>query len=361
MRVGDDLCALVANGVGGGSLINAGVMALPDQDVFASPRWPEPFHQAGTVAALFTLAAGLKQRLGATQTVKSVNQPEPRKYTALRRIAGAAKVEPLPITVALADAAGTSFQTAAGIGVDACVGCGDCATGCNHNAKISLDVTLLAEARQHGAEVFAGATVLKIEKLVNGDAAPIWQLHVVHTDQPLRRRQGSATLIRARRVVLAAGTFGSTEILLRSQGKDLSFSRKLGQQVSANGDLIAVACGGDVKANCVGDEDQDARLVPAPERVGPTITGMIDLRHPQGKPDAMIIQDLAVPGALRSLLEQTVATATAFHRLAESDTTTHGPATRDPCAVDPRETGNTLVVAIIGHDSADGVMKLNRR
>ena len=37
VRVGEDLCALVANGVGGGSLINAGVMALPDAGCLRLP------------------------------------------------------------------------------------------------------------------------------------------------------------------------------------------------------------------------------------------------------------------------------------------------------------------------------------
>src|SRR4029453_847911 len=165
-----------------------------------------------------------------------------------------AAATPLPITVALRNAGDKKFQTSAGIAIDACIGCGNCATGCNYNAKISLDVTLLAQARQHGAEVFAGATVLKIEKLVSLGAAPVWQLHVVHTDEPLRRRQGEPTRVRARRVILAAGTFGSTEILLRSQGEGLVLSHTLGHQVSSNGDLIAAAYGGKTTVNGVADE-----------------------------------------------------------------------------------------------------------
>jgi cholesterol oxidase len=356
VRVGPDLCALVANGVGGGSLINAGVMAFPQADVFASPAWPEIFHQSATVKNLFKLGARLRRRLGATQTVKSVDPPEPNKYTALGKLAPEGTATPLRVTVALTNAADPAFRTAAGIGIDACVRCGNCATGCNYNAKISLDVTLLAEARQHGAEVFAGATVLKIEKLESPGAAPVWQLHVVHTDAPLRRRQGAATLVRARRVILAAGTFGSTEILLRSQSQGLALSHKLGQQVSSNGDLIAAAYDGKVTVNGVADEDTDPRSVPVADRIGPTITGMVDLR----KTDDMLIQDLAVPGAMRSMLEQTVTTASAIHMLAETDRRTHGSATRDACAVNAAAIRNTLVVAIIGHDSADGVMGLNR-
>ena len=355
VRVGEDLCTLVANGVGGGSLINAGVMLLPHADVFASRPWPQIFHQAATIDDLFKLGAVLKERLGATQTVKSVSGPEPRKYTALGKLAATGRATPLPVTVALTNAPGETFRTAAGIGVDACIRCGNCATGCNYNAKISLDVTLLAEARQHGAEVFAGATVLKLEKLPSVDGAPVWQLHVVHTDEALRRRHGKPTLLRARRVVLAAGTYGSTEILLRSQRKGFDLSPKLGHQVSSNGDLIVAAYGGKMEVNGVADEDIDPRSVAAVDQIGPTITGMVDLR----RTDGMLIQDLAVPGPMRSMLEQSVTTAAAIHMLAEADKETHGAATRDACAVDPHAIRNTQVFAIIGHDSADGLMKLN--
>ena len=104
-------------------------------------------------------------------------------------------------------------------------------------------------------------------------AAPVWQLHVVHTDEKLRRRQGTPTLVRARRVILAAGTFGSTEILLRSQGQGLALSHKLGHQVSSNGDLIAAAYGGKMPVNGVADEDTDPRSVPSAYRVGGPISG----------------------------------------------------------------------------------------
>ena len=76
--------------------------------------------------------------------------------------------------------------------------------------------------------------------------------------------------------------------------------------------------------NGVADEDKDPSLIAHADRVGPTITGMVDLRETDG----MLIQDLAVPGAMRSMLEQTVTSANAIHMLAESDNETHGAQTR---------------------------------
>ena len=54
VRVGSDVCAVVANGLGGGSLINAGVMAEPTDDVFQRPEWP-PVIRNEPVAARRTL------------------------------------------------------------------------------------------------------------------------------------------------------------------------------------------------------------------------------------------------------------------------------------------------------------------
>ena len=52
VRVGADVSAVVANGLGGGSLINAGVMAEPHDDVFLRPEWPlsDPAGIAGVAA-----------------------------------------------------------------------------------------------------------------------------------------------------------------------------------------------------------------------------------------------------------------------------------------------------------------------
>src|SRR5689334_10830028 len=40
-RLGPDVSALVGNGLGGGSLINASVMEPPRDRIFQDPKWPE--------------------------------------------------------------------------------------------------------------------------------------------------------------------------------------------------------------------------------------------------------------------------------------------------------------------------------
>ena len=94
--------------------------------------------------------------------------------------------------------------------------------------------------------------------------------------------------------------------------------------------------------------------------IGPTITSMIDLRQGDPKTD-LVIQDLAVPGALRRLYEETTTTFDVIDRSADGDWNCHkpNPGRVDDAAVDPGAINNSLVMAMIGRDDAEGVMRMN--
>ena len=349
MRWSDDACAIVANGLGGGSLINAGVMAMPVDDVFREARWPQAIRED---ASLHHLGKLLRARLGA-----SLIGDVASKTAVLRLLAGAHKFEPLPVTMAA-----RTGQNSAGVTLDKCIGCGDCATGCNHNAKDSLDLNLLRTAASAGARLYTGVTVLRLKRRTGSGAC--WELTLNHTDGQLRGRQPVPFLLRAKRVVLAAGTLGSTEILMRSQGVDLRFSAQLGHKFSANGDMIATAHALNRSVNAVADETVDPLDPnnPVGRGIGPTITAMIDRRTGNPQTD-LVIQDLAVPAPLRRLFEELMTTADVLRRLAEGDAEAHtGERDRpDDAAVDKKAMQRSLVVAMIGRDDADGELRLADR
>lgn len=374
LRLGADMSVLVANGVGGGSLINAGVMLFPPPESFAQPPWPPGLDGTELQARADRLCA----ELGAGPDGGGGADPfdggsAPPRRAAMRRIDPQAHRD-VPLTIALQ----AGRRSVAGVELEPCIGCGDCATGCNHGAKISLDLNLLCRARQRGVAIYSGATVSRLRR--DGDC---WALEVRHTDLSLRRRMAGPLRLRARRVVLAAGTLGSTEILLRSQDAQLRFSPCLGQRFSGNGDLIAALYDGAQRMNAVADD----ATRPSRRGVGPTITGMLDWRaaappdatadattdhaHRAGgsarraggddaADDACLVQDLAVPGALRRAFEELTATADLLHRLERCDRSTHrdDDAGIDPCAVDPAKVERSTVVAIIGRDRADGTLQL---
>ncbi len=346
IRVGPDISALVANGLGGGSLINAGVMALPHQS--ALQGWP-----GGIRDELFAPRGYFeraKARLAVHPGIDGHPGGHPKgrtaKLDAFQRLDPA--VRPAPMSIGMRET-----RNADGVIVGECKRCGDCATGCNHGAKNSLDVNLLAAAEAAGAKIFTGATVLRIER----DGGAGWLLHAVHTDEQLRKREGGAARLRARRLILAAGTFGSTEILLRSQGETLRFSPLLGQRFSANGDAIAALYDQGDPVNAVANEADD----PDGEGrgVGPTITGILDLRD-AATGEGPVIEEIAIPGALRRVFEETVTTAKALHALADPDDTRHGDdaAAHDPCAVNAAEIARTSIFVMMGDDGAKGALEL---
>jgi choline dehydrogenase-like flavoprotein len=341
VRVGRDVSALVANGLGGGSLINAGVMAEPSRAVLEGWR-------SGFAAELAPYLVEARTRLGADgQTIDRHPKGRPAKLAALEELAraapaGEARFAPASITVGMRERPEAAEHE--------CKRCGDCATGCNYGAKRSLDTNLLHEARRAGAEILTGATVLRLER-----EGELWALHVVHTEERLRRRSREAAKLRARHVILAAGTFGSTEILLRSQGPALALSGQLGRRFSSNGDALAVLYRQDREVNAVADESVAAEE----RRIGPTITGILDLRERHG----VVVEELAIPGALARVFEEVVTTVDTLHSLAEPDDAPHAPDApeQDPCAVDAAALRRSSVLAMMGDDGAGGVLRLVAR
>ena len=99
-------------------------------------------------------------------------------------------------------------------------------------------------------------------------------------------------------VFLAAGTLGTTEILLRSKQLGLPMSRAVGTQMSGNGDILAFGYNTNCEANAMARKHPDS----APP-VGPTIAGVIDCREQENPLDGFVIEEGAVPLSLVSNLQ----------------------------------------------------------
>ncbi|MGH1372668.1 MAG: alpha/beta fold hydrolase [Cellvibrionaceae bacterium] len=362
IRVTPHLNTVIANGLGGGSLINAGVMIEPKARVF-DQRWPASFRANARDELFDNLYNETRELLGASDqnglnTIgrHSRHQAQPlAKHTQLKILASD-KSQPemyktfrdAAITMAMEDKINSG-----GVSLNACNFCGDCATGCNHNAKDSLDTNLLVRAQQQGVELYTGAAVLKLETLALNSGEKGWQVHIAHTKSKLRKRQGAPFKVSAAKVILAAGSYGSTEILLRSHSKKLPFSNKLGANFSSNGDMLATIFDQKQAVNAVASENDQ----PTTRNVGPTITGMIDLRdHPQ----QLLIEEMAVPGALRRVYEEMVTTTNSLAQLMNADESEHhhGQPEQDPYSVDAEKIKRTSILAIMGDDGSNGALEL---
>ena len=251
-----------------------------------------------------------------------------------------------------------------------CIGCGDCVTGCNYHAKLSLTSTYLPRAVKAGAKIFTGLTVLHIRHDPTGNAEFPWELHFIRTgERKLQHeikshahdvsgqiagtcgRQWIYTL-RARRVILGAGTFGSTEILLRSRAKGLKLSNTaLGMGVSGNGDDVAYAYDMHDAANAIGWGSKPAQK----SVVGPTISSLIRFTDADDVKRSTLIQDGAVPGLMQGVVHELLTT---LGTLAQLDKwSIRSKDGRDPLALQPAALTNTLTLLGMGHDSAGGAIE----
>ncbi len=373
VRLGKDLNVVQANGLGGGSLINAGVMARAKEQRFDGTRWPTEINSE-TLAPYYhdaEILLGSKQHdENGDLQANTIRRHEIfnnhasglAKYDSLKSLSLAAiQVAEYPsssqqdifkdanITVNMA----SGSKTSAGLALNACNLCGDCASGCNNNSKISLDKNLLLEAARNGAEIFTGATALKFR----ASAEQGWLVDLVYTDTQLRSRQSQAYLtVPASKLIISAGSLGSTEILKRSQSDKLLFSEKLGEQFSSNGDMLAVG----FKQNKLANAISNPKVPHSQRHVGPTITGMIDLRDQPDPTQQIVIQEMAVPATASSFFEEFYSTVNTIQTLWDSDKTIHknGSDFYDTSALNPESLKHTSLYAIMGDDGAAGSLSL---
>jgi cholesterol oxidase len=343
VRLGQDVNALVANGLGGGSLINAAVAEEADAASLADPAWPAPWF--GNTARWKELYDRARGQLAASRWQPTGVPKEAAMRKLGCRLGG--KATPVVLTIQLP----RHDDPQASPPLQGCKQCGDCFTGCNVGAKRTLGTTYLKRARDLGVEIYTGATVLKVER---GDAAWPWVVRWAFSDPKRLPAREQAYKIRAGRVVLAAGTFGSTEILLRSQCPGLRFSSQLGTGFSTNGDVIGAQYG---LPEEVGAWAKD-NLPREKRHAGPTITHQVELDRDDKTPARrLVVQDLTVPASLGWLFGELLTSLMLPQRWTRFDLRRRGPASPDPAIVDDRDGGGlsrTLLLSAFGHDGAAG-------
>jgi cholesterol oxidase len=127
--------------------------------------------------------------------------------------------------------------------------CGECDVGCNYGSKNTLDYTYLSRAKDHGAEIRTLSEVRSLEPIDGPGGGPsgfrvTYVTHQPGDDQaPTPYAYLPSTTIRTRRVVLGAGTFGTTHLLLRNRSAFPLIGPALGTRFSGNGDLLSLIVG----------------------------------------------------------------------------------------------------------------------
>jgi cholesterol oxidase len=347
-RINPDLNVLVGCGLGGTSLINANVSLPPDPRVFDDARWPVALGHGRDTA----LADGFERAAEMLQPATYPDDAPSLDKLAAHQSAAAALSLPfrrVPINVTFAER-----TNQAGVTQHACTLCGNCVTGCNESAKNTTLMNYLPDAWRHGAQMFVGARVRFVAR-----ERDRWAVHFSTTAGGRERFNDTMLSVRADVVILAAGTMGSTEILLRSRSRGLPLSAALGTRFSGNADVLRFAYGTSSRIHGMGTRPVRASQPPA---VGPCITSAIDLRNSDGADEGLLIEEGSVPRALAHLLGAPFALAAdaandegrlleiARRKLSEAHSALGGPRAGI--------LAHTQTFLVMGHDGSDGRLHL---
>ncbi|WLQ05265.1 GMC oxidoreductase [Arthrobacter oryzae] len=298
---------IVSSGLGGGSLIYANVLLRKDEKWFVqeSPvpgggyeSWPfsrqdlEPYYEAAEAML---------------RPVPYPYQDTPKTLameTAARALGLSITRPPIAVTFSASPGAAPArnqvlppgpFGSVHGEGTvrTTCTLSGECDIGCNTGAKNTLDHNYLSAAKTAGADIRTHHDVRGIRPLPAGGYEVRYVVHDPADAAPgLLREQ----VIHCRRLILAAGTFGTTFLLLRNRASLPALSPALGTRFSGNGDLLGFVL--DAK-----DPDGVTRTLSG--SIGPVITTAI--RTPDstdgGDGRGYYIEDAGYPSFMNWLLE----------------------------------------------------------
>jgi cholesterol oxidase len=270
VRMMRDVTVITAAGVGGGSLVYANVQLKAPADVFDAD-WPE----AITRAELDPWYARTEEALDPRPTPADPPLAKVSAFAAAGRHAGR-EANLLPLAVHFGEPREHPFS---GVRQEGCQNLGRCDIGCPVNARNTVDITYVARAEQHGAEVRPLHMVTRIEPPAG--AGGRWRLAYEHLGD------GDDGAIEASSVVLAAGTVGSSRLLLRNRRRLPRLSPALGTRFSGNGDALGLA----LDPHAAGVEGADSGH-------GPTMTSKLD--YPERE---LILANGGLPPGFESILD----------------------------------------------------------
>ncbi|GGY26720.1 GMC family oxidoreductase [Streptomyces omiyaensis] len=246
-----NVMVLAGAGVGGGSLNYANTLYEPLAPFFDDPQWRDITDWRSELAPYYDQAKRmLGVRLNPTMTPSDVHLKAAAQAMGIGDTFHMAPVGVFfgdgrdavgedgsaPARVRPGAEVADPFFGGAGPSRKACTECGECMTGCRHGAKNTLNENYLYLAEKAGAVVHPMTSVVAVTEDSRGGYA----VKTLPTDD---RRKGRGRTFTARRVVVAAGTYGTQTLLHRMKDSGLlpRISGRLGELTRTNSEGIVGA------------------------------------------------------------------------------------------------------------------------
>ena len=242
-----EVMVLGGAGVGGGSLNYANTLYVPPEAFFQDPQWKSITDWSAELAPFYDQA---KRMLG-VRTNPTVTPSDVALKASAEKLGYGDTFHLAPVGVFFGDGqdvGGEGAKVAPGTEVEdpyfggegprrrSCTECGECMTGCRHGAKNTLTENYLFLAEKNGAQILPMTTVTRIREDGGGYAVDV---RATDSRSSNPAKNGFRT-IRARKVVISAGTFGTQKLLheMRDEGHLPRISAKLGELTRTNSEAL---------------------------------------------------------------------------------------------------------------------------
>ncbi|MBU6279802.1 MAG: GMC family oxidoreductase [Actinomycetales bacterium] len=238
-----DVVVLAGAGVGGGSLVYANTLYVPGASFFNDPQWRGIADWATELAPYYDQASRM---LGVVDNPTMTPSDVIMKEVADEMGVGHTfRMTPVGVYFGAGPGVKEADPFFGGVGPErtGCIQCGECMTGCRHNAKNTLPKNYLGLAEAAGAVVHPLTTVTAILPRKAGGYAII--------TQPTGLLRRKPRVFTAEQVVMAAGTYNTQRLLhrMKDKGQLPNLSATLGRLSRTNSESILGAVSHTAKAD----------------------------------------------------------------------------------------------------------------
>ncbi|HSO03690.1 MAG TPA: NAD(P)-binding protein, partial [Candidatus Limnocylindrales bacterium] len=255
----NDVIVLAGAGVGGGSLVYANTLYVPGDGYFKDPHWAHITDWADELLPFYDQA----QRMLGVVTNPTMTAADVAFKAVADEMGVGHTFKRTPVGVYFGEGPGATAADPffGGVGPErtGCIECGECMTGCRHNAKNTLVKNYLGLAEGAGAVVHPLTTVTDVRPLPDGR----WAVDTRATESLAAKAVGAAKgkvatrraasaeatatapdgpvrTFTAEHVVFSAGTWGTQSLLhrLRFEGELPGLSPRLGALTRTNSESL---------------------------------------------------------------------------------------------------------------------------
>ncbi len=220
-------------GVGGGSLVYANTLPVPNTPFFKTGSWKHLQNWEEELKPFYAIA---KKMLGAVENPYQSKSDKVMHSLAkeLGQIDGFSKTDVAIYFGKLGETVEDPYFEGQGPNRTGCVLCAGCMLGCRYNSKNTLDKNYLYLAQKYGAEIVAESEVYNVTpKGVDGVDGYLVEYKDALSHFPKKYR------VEAKRIVFAGGVLGTLKLLLKLKSSSLpKLSDKLGHGVRTNSESL---------------------------------------------------------------------------------------------------------------------------